>query len=270
MQQKTADELFRRQDHCLFLVIIGPIQVSKSDTVFVNVLNPVIGDGNLMGISCQVLDDRIRIFERLFSMHYPIGFVELFLQLPEVLMLFQMTDLSSQGQLFSFVKFNELLKHLTPEGLSQCCDMKQEITFAFGAFPFSIIIQTSCRNNTMDMGMIKQCLCPGVQYGNHTHPGHKRLFGVPGKIIQRLPCTAEQQVVDQSLILIADGSKLRRQCEYHMKILYIQKVIFTFQYPFFLIDSLALWAMAISTRVVMYFYISTGSQHTCHMTTQCT
>jgi len=128
MQQKTADELFCRQHHRFFPVIVGSIQISKSDTVFVNILNPVIGDGDLMGITCQVLDDRIRVFERLFGMYYPIGFIELFLQLPEVIIQFQVADLSSQGQLFSFVKLDELLKQLTPEGLGQSRDMKQEIT----------------------------------------------------------------------------------------------------------------------------------------------
>ena len=258
MQEKTANELHGRQCHGFLVVIVGPVQVSECDIAFVNILNPVIGDGDLVGISCQVLDDRIRIFERLFGMYYPVGFIELFLQLPEVLILFQVNDLPCQGQLFGFVKLNELLKKLAPEGLGQSCDMKQEITMAFGTFPFTLIIQTSSLNNYMHMGMITQCLRPGVQYCNHTHPGHKPLFWIPGEIVQRLPGTTEQQVVHQSLILMADRPQLRGQREYHMEILYMQQVILTFQYPFFLIDSLALWAMAVATGVVMHFDVSAG------------
>ena len=267
MKQKTAYELFGRQHHCLFLVIAGSIQVGKGDTVFVNVFNPVIGDRDLVGITRQVFEDRIRVFEWLFGMYYPIGFIELFLQLPEVVILFQMADLSLQGQLIGFVKHDELLEKFPPKCLGNGSIIKQEVSSAFGALPIAITIQASCRNNAMDVGMIKQCLCPGVQDSNHAHSCHKPMFGIFGKIIQCLPGTTEQQVVNQPLILIADRSQFRRQCEYHMEVFNIQQIILTLQYPLFFIDSLALRTMAIATGIIMNFNVPARRAGR-HMTSQ--
>ena len=52
-----------------------------------------------------------------------------------------------------------------------------------------------------------------------------------------------------------------------MKILHMQQIILTFQYPLFLINSLALRAVAIATGVIMDLDMPTG-RAVCHMTTQ--
>ena len=258
MQQKTVDELFSRKYHSFFPVIVGPVQIGKGDTIFINSFNPVIGDRDLVRVTCQIFDHRIRIFERIFRMHNPVGFVELFLQLPEVVILFQMTDLSLQGQLFGFVKLDELFEKFTPECIGYSSVIKQEVSVAFGVFPVAGIIQTSCRNNTMDMRMIKQGLCPGVQNSNHPHSCHEPLSWIFGKIIQCLPGTTEQQVINQSLVLIANGPQLRRQREDHVEILYTQQVVGSLKNPLFLVHPLALWAMAIAAGIVMHLDMSTG------------
>lgn len=99
MQQKTVDELFSSQDHSFFPVIVGPVQIGKGDIIFINSFNPVIRDRDLVCVTCQIFNHKIRIFERLFGMYYPIGFVELFLQLPEVVILFEVADLPSRVSL---------------------------------------------------------------------------------------------------------------------------------------------------------------------------
>ena len=89
----------------------------KEKMVLTDRLNSVIGDGDLVGVTRQVLDDRTGIFERHFRMHPPIGFIEFFLQFPEVAILFQGADLPFQGQLLVLVKLDELFEELAPECL---------------------------------------------------------------------------------------------------------------------------------------------------------
>jgi hypothetical protein len=62
MQQKTVDELFSRKYHSFFPVIVGPVQIGKGDTIFINSFNPVIGDRDLVRVTCQIFDHRIRVF----------------------------------------------------------------------------------------------------------------------------------------------------------------------------------------------------------------
>ena len=267
MQQKTVYELLWRKQHGFLFVVVGSIQISEGDPVIIYSFNPVIGDRDLVRVTCQVFDDRIRILERIFRMHNPIGFIELFLQLPKIVILFQVADLSLQSQLFGFVKRYELLEKFAPECLGYSSVIKQEVPAAFGALPVAGIIQTSCRNNTMDMRMIKQGLCPSVQNSNHAHSCHEPLSWVFGKIIQCLPGAAKQNIVDQSLVLITNGSQLRRQCEYHMEILYVQQVVCSLKNPLFLVYSLALWAMTVAAGIVIYLNVAAGRAGR-HMTTQ--
>ncbi len=46
MQQKPADKFFSWQSEQFLLVVVSPVQIGKSDTVFSNMFDPVIGYGN--------------------------------------------------------------------------------------------------------------------------------------------------------------------------------------------------------------------------------
>jgi len=92
--------------------------------------------------------------------------------------LFQMRYFPFQDQLFLLVKQHQLFHELALEGLCQGCDIKQKIPLTFGSFPVTLNIDTSAWHNAMQMGMIEQLLCPGVQYCNHAHPGLEPLLWV--------------------------------------------------------------------------------------------
>ncbi len=154
MAQEPVDEFICRQHHSFFAVLIGPVQVGKGDTVFINGFDAVVGDGDLVGIACQILYYRIGIFKRLLGMHHPVSLIEFFLQLPEVAILFQMTDLPFQGQLLLFMEKEQFFHKLASEGLRQRCEMKQEVSLAPGGFPVTIRIQATGGDDAVDMRVI--------------------------------------------------------------------------------------------------------------------
>lgn len=89
MHQKPGDELLWRKPHGFLFVLVGPVQVSEGNSILINILDAVIANRNFMRISRQIFDHRIRVFKRLFSMHHPVGLIEFFLQLPEVVYCFR-------------------------------------------------------------------------------------------------------------------------------------------------------------------------------------
>ena len=51
MHQKPGNKLICCQGHGFLFVIVGSVQVSESDIIFTNGLDPVITDSDLVGIS---------------------------------------------------------------------------------------------------------------------------------------------------------------------------------------------------------------------------
>jgi len=76
------------------------------------------------------------------------------------------------------------------------------------------------------------------------------VLGIGGDREQRFCRRAEQQVVDDSLVLIGDRSDLGGQCEDHVKIADRQQIGLAGRKPILRRCALTFWAMAIATLVV--------------------
>src|SRR5260370_7612065 len=69
----------------------------------------------------------------------------------------------------------------------------------------------------MDMGMEPELLIPGVQHGKEAD-FRAKVFRIASDF-EKCFCTgAEQQIVDDFLVLQSQWSKLRRKCEDHMDV----------------------------------------------------
>ena len=73
------------------------------------------------------------------------------------------------------------------------------------------------------------------------------VFGIGGNSQQRLGGRAEQQVVDDSLVLIGDRSDLSRQREHDVEITDRQQIGLARREPIRRLRALTLWAMAVAT-----------------------
>lgn len=72
MEQKPTNELRCRQIHGFAEVGIISILVGKNDAMVFNGFNPVVGDGNPVGIPAKVSEDLFRSGKRFFSIDDPI------------------------------------------------------------------------------------------------------------------------------------------------------------------------------------------------------
>jgi hypothetical protein len=117
----------------------------------------------------------------------------------------------------------------------------------------------AARYNHMNVRMVGHCRAPAVEHsgGADTRAEMLGIVGLQptgltrgGDGEQRFRRRAEQQVVDDSLVLIGDRRDLGGQCEDHVEIADRQQIGFAGRKPILRRRALTLWAMAVATRVV--------------------
>jgi hypothetical protein len=96
----------------------------------------------------------------------------------------------------------------------------------------------------MDMRMMLQGLAPGVEHTQETD-FRSEMFGVAGDLQQSRGAGAEQEIVDDLLVLQGQPRKLMRQGENDMNVADRQQFFAAFGEPFVASVGLALRAVAI-------------------------
>ena len=86
MHQKPADKLHAGNCKGLPASAIFIVLNRKGDRVFIHADNPVVADGNPVGVLPEVADDRLRPIERFFTVGNPFLFVAGIHQLPKCIM----------------------------------------------------------------------------------------------------------------------------------------------------------------------------------------
>ncbi len=101
----------------------------------------------------------------------------------------------------------------------------------------------------MDMGMESKFLTPGVQHGEEAE-FRAEVSGVASDFETSFRTGAEQQIVDDFLILQDQWRELRRKREDHMDVARREKFSLTCGDPAFAGRGLTLWAVSIAAAVV--------------------
>jgi hypothetical protein len=71
MKQETAEKLIGTKCHEAFLVVVSGVSEAERDLFAVEGYQPVIGDGNTMGISTEVTEHLIGPAERWLAVDHP-------------------------------------------------------------------------------------------------------------------------------------------------------------------------------------------------------
>jgi len=109
----------------------------------------------------------------------------------------------------------------------------------------------------MDVRMVLELLIPGVKHTEETDI-RAEMFRVASDFEQRLGTGAEEQTIDELLVLKRQGGQKVRQREDNVGIARRQEFILPVRQPAFTRVALALWAMPVSARVVRDGSISAG------------
>jgi hypothetical protein len=156
----------------------------------------------------------------------------------------QTLDLAKERQPARRVGVGERRQEEPPEQAGQHLHRQKEAGLA--AYPARPIERyPTARHNHMDVRMVGHCRAPAVEYCGGAN-ARAEVLRIGGDREQRLGGRAEQQVVDDGLVLISNRGDLGRQCEDHVKIADRQQIGLAAREPILRRRALALWAVAIA------------------------
>jgi hypothetical protein len=108
-------------------------------------------------------------------------------------------------------QFTELVAELVAEDFAECLDGQEETPR--GIYPSGTIRgKASSRNDVVDMGMMLEVLSPGMEHAEKPDL-RAEVFGVAGKFEQRSGTGAEEQIIEQTLVLQDQSGELVGQGE---------------------------------------------------------
>jgi hypothetical protein len=240
MLTEASDELFVSKRHLPLLCAFSVVLIAESNLAVIQVDKPMITDSNLVSITPKILHHRFRLLKRSLSIHHPWFF--------------------KQASKKSFILLWEYPSQTSyepsPEDLAHGLYREEKLTFIPGRLPFTLFGHPSTRHNTMKVRVKREILAPGMQHSNHSRLS-SQVSGILGKALHHRPGSTEEQAINLSRRIQAEGVDLLWQSEHHVKIWHRQKLTFPCLYPCLSLLTLALRAVPVPATVVAYRQIAT-------------
>ena len=156
--------------------------------------------------------------------------------------------IAEERQLAGFVGRDQLLQEQPPEQARQHPHRQEEAGPARHP-ALAVERDAAARHDHVDVRMMGQRRTPGVENRCDADAGAE-VLGVGGDRGQGLGRGFEQQVVDQSLVLVGDIGDGRRQCEHDVIVRHRQQVGLAVGEPLLRGGALALRAVAVAAGIV--------------------
>ena len=162
MEKKAAQKLLGRDCHELLLAAVGIIFPAERHLTIGEVHKPVIGDGDAMGVTGQVVKDVPRATERRFSVHDPVLAEERAKKRAEGPFVLKRLKAAGKSQL-SFSKSSlQSSRELAAKDPAEHFHGKKEC-IAWANPALVVERKTTGRNHAMDMWMMQDVLTPRMQ-----------------------------------------------------------------------------------------------------------
>ena len=126
-------------------------------------------------------------------------------------------------------------------------------------FPLPTLQQTTGRNDTMQVWMVVEFLCPCMQNADDPNSSLKPWPWILGKCRQGLPHAGKQQIVECLLIHFKPTPELFGHSEGKVIVRHIKKIMSPLPNPALPIHPLTRGAMSIATTIVMNLQCTTVS-----------
>src|ERR1700744_5019754 len=248
MDQEAADELLGREGHRLPAAVVPVILPAEAEFAVIHGQQAVVGDGDAMGIAPYVVEDLSRPGERPLGIDHPLCLPGRRQVAPERRRLMQVTMFGEEVQLAGGKGLLEVPQEQTPKHPRQHPHRQKEPRPA-GDPALPVWRDAAAGNQEMNVRMVRQVLCPGVQHAEEADL-HAEMLGIGGDDAQGLRCRTEQDIVDHRLVLERDDLDLRRYGEHDVEVRHVEQLRLAILQPLGAREILTLWAVAISARVV--------------------
>ena len=248
VKQEPTDEFVSTERHRLVAVVIAIILPAKLNLTVIDIEQAIVGDGDAVRVSCDVLEDLFRSGKGALRVNHPI-------------LLLGRRDVTQEGvahpkgfqggkelQISGVEGLAEIIEKQSTKQTRQHENGQKERAPA-GNPSRAIHGNAPTRNHAVQMRMVKKSLAPSVEYREESDLSAKML-GVSRNGAQRLARGPKQNVVDDLLVLKGNGGDGLRQGEDHVKILSVEELGSTVFQPLGARQRLAFWAVAIAAAVV--------------------
>jgi len=247
VEQEAAGELLEREGEGSSPP--APVVLeAEGDSRVVDVDQAVVRDRDAVGVTGEILQDVLGAVEGWLGVDDPFGAPRLVEEAAERGGAPVVGEAAVQLDAPFPERFGKLCEELAPEEAAEHAYGKEE-PWATRPPGVSVIGQAACGDHAVHMGMVHEGLAPGVKDGEEPEAGTE-MAGVGGDLLKRPGCGAQQQVVDDLLVLERERRQALWDCEHHVGVRHRQHLRLACCEPERLGTALALRAVAVATRVV--------------------
>ena len=253
MHRETADKfrVFQRDLPPGIPRFLAPCR--EGDVRFRDGQDPAVGDGDLMGVTAEILDGVSETIKGFLDVRAPVLIVK---GIPEFSPVVRVAQLFTGGgkEQFSVLKEGlETGEEFSFEHIPESLHPDKEV---FPDRPDLMVRgKAAAGNNAMHMDMVIKFLVPGMEDLNDAGRRAEMLF-VGGKFQEGIRAAAVEEAVKQALVGVKERVQLMREGENHVKIGGIDHLGPAFIDPEFLIDGLAVGAATAAAGRVVDLYMA--------------
>ena len=208
----------------------------------------VVGDGHPMSVAGEITQHMMRAAERRLGIDDPVLTEQGAQEGTECFLILERPERTGESELAHLKSSLQAGDELTAEDATEYADGQEE--GIAGMDPAGVIWgQTSGGDQAVDMRMSEQVLAPGMQDGQESDFS-PQMFRIGGYLQQGLRTGAEQEVIEDLLVLQRQLAELVRQGEDNVDIGDRQEFVLASGDPLIASSALALGAVPITATVI--------------------
>ena len=259
MLQEPADELAGVKAHDLDLVVVGVVAPFEAHRFAVESDQPVVGDCGFMGVASQIGDHVAGRFKRRLAVDIPAFGPKRRFKAPEVVL----AAAGAKAQAAFGECHGKQRKVFTAEHLGKRLDREQELFAAFDP-ALAIVAERAAGDDRVHMDVFRKVTPPGVEHHGESDAAAQVAL-VAAEFKQCRAGRLEQRRIHQFRVRLCQGIEFVRKREYAMPVADVEKARTLALDPSRLGQRLALRAMPVAARGILYrhFVAGVASQADC-------
>ena len=200
MEQEAAHKLVDVKSQESLFVFVSGVSPAERYLVILEGNEPVIGDRNSMSVGAEIAQHLIGSTERWLAVDHPSPCVKLTDQTAKQFGLIQAVKQAVKLELPGSVSLLERFEKLAAEDFTESPFGKKE-PITSRTYPVGMVARkTTGSDDAVNVGMMLQLLIPGMENAEEADLGAEAR-GICGNFDESLCAAAEQQAVDQLLVL---------------------------------------------------------------------
>ena len=217
MQQEAPQELVGGHGHQLVPLLVFIVLIGEGDLPVLEFFQPVVGDGDTMGIAAQVIEDSVRAAEWRLGVDHPFPVMERRQIAGETFGIRQFLQFAVELQFPCRVGLLQISEIELPETARQDVHRQEEARTA--GHPMAAVQGDSATgHDTVQVGMEIEGLPPRVQDAEKADL-RPQMFWICRNRLQGIGSSPKQQIVHGAFVLEGQRGQFRWQGKHDMEIL---------------------------------------------------